>query len=352
MISSGYEGMTYFFRANYAGGDGNDLVLTSVAVPCWRLRLWLGLGGVLRMPTVSGTTQTFQWDQVAIAASYLLEVKDVTAGAATQTYTVSGGSTTSCAKGLIAGHTYQWNVWRGWIRRRPAVENALLHDPRGAKPRSDHLGLRPPTTSATTVSMTATTATDPSGVQYYFRCLTPGGHSSAWQASPTYVDTGLMPGATYIYEVKTRDESPNYNQGNYSASASAATVSGVAKEAIANSVETGTILHDDALPTSSTSQKRPTPTTRPSCSCACPLGPGGFVHRGDGHPHRLGDASSRGGVVRGGRRDAADVHARFCGENGRRRGDRRSCRHAPQLRPCISHKQARLSRARRCQRDQ
>ena len=72
--------------------------------------------------------------------------------------------------------------------------------------------------------MTATTATDASGVQYYFYCLTAGGHSSAWQASPTYMDTGLSPGTTYKYEVKTRDESSNHNQGNYSPAVSATTL--------------------------------------------------------------------------------------------------------------------------------
>ena len=71
--------------------------------------------------------------------------------------------------------------------------------------------------------MKATTALDPKGVQYYFYCLTPGGHSSGWQASPSYTDKGLSPLTTYKYEVKTRNESPAHNQGNYSVIASATT---------------------------------------------------------------------------------------------------------------------------------
>jgi hypothetical protein len=55
------------------------------------------------------------------------------------------------------------------------------------------------------VTMTATTATSAGGVQYYFTCTAGGGHSSAWQASTTYTDTGLMPGVTYTYTVKARD---------------------------------------------------------------------------------------------------------------------------------------------------
>ena len=71
--------------------------------------------------------------------------------------------------------------------------------------------------------MTATTAIDPSGVQYYFRCLTAGGHSSGWQSSQTYTDKGLSPHTTYKYAVKTRDNSPSHNQGNYSVILSATT---------------------------------------------------------------------------------------------------------------------------------
>ena len=72
--------------------------------------------------------------------------------------------------------------------------------------------------------MTAKTASDASGVQYYFYCLTAGGHSSAWQAGPTYTDTGLSPNTTYKYEVKTRDMSASRNQGNYSPALSATTL--------------------------------------------------------------------------------------------------------------------------------
>ena len=72
--------------------------------------------------------------------------------------------------------------------------------------------------------MTAKTASDSSGVQCYFYCATACGHSSKRQASATYVDTGLSPATKYTYEVKTRDMSPNHNQGNYSATASATTL--------------------------------------------------------------------------------------------------------------------------------
>jgi hypothetical protein len=64
----------------------------------------------------------------------------------------------------------------------------------------------PAAVTATSVTMTATTASDPSGpVEYFFDCTTPGGHDSEWQTDATYVDTGLTTGISYIYQVKARD---------------------------------------------------------------------------------------------------------------------------------------------------
>ena len=104
----------------------------------------------------------------------------------------------------------------------------------------------PYATGTTSINMTAMTASDPSGVQYFFHCLTTGGHDSSWQASSTYQDTGLTPNATYTYQVKTRDLSPAYNQGSYSISASAKTqqVSGQAAALVSKSVADHTVKND------------------------------------------------------------------------------------------------------------
>lgn|GEM_PF-787037 len=74
------------------------------------------------------------------------------------------------------------------------------------------------------ISMTATTATDVSGVEYYFTCTTGGGHDSGWQNSPTYIDLGLTEGATYSYTVTARDKSVGHNQTGASGEASASTL--------------------------------------------------------------------------------------------------------------------------------
>ena len=65
----------------------------------------------------------------------------------------------------------------------------------------------------TEITMTATTATDPSGVEYFFTNLSgAGGTSSAWQVSTTYVDDGLTPNTNYSYNVKARDTAPTLNE--------------------------------------------------------------------------------------------------------------------------------------------
>jgi len=71
------------------------------------------------------------------------------------------------------------------------------------------------------ITMTATTATDQSGVEYYFKNATLPTHNSSWRLSSTYVDTELEPGTQYTYQVKARDMSPNRNETQYSAPASA-----------------------------------------------------------------------------------------------------------------------------------
>jgi hypothetical protein len=78
---------------------------------------------------------------------------------------------------------------------------------------------------STTISMTATTASDSSGVEYFFDETTgnPGGSDSGWQYSPTYVDTGLQPNTSYTYKVKARDMSTNNNETAPSVSVSVIT---------------------------------------------------------------------------------------------------------------------------------
>ncbi|MBN1787149.1 MAG: hypothetical protein JW806_01995 [Sedimentisphaerales bacterium] len=80
----------------------------------------------------------------------------------------------------------------------------------------------PESLSATQITMTATTAIDPGGVQYYFANITDANHDSGWQDSSTYIDSGLTTGVSYTYQVKARDLSPYNHETGWSSSASAA----------------------------------------------------------------------------------------------------------------------------------
>ncbi len=79
-------------------------------------------------------------------------------------------------------------------------------------------------TGSTSISMTAATAADISGVEYFFDCAAGGGHNSGWQDSPTYEDTGLTPDTQYTYTVKACDKSDNRNETGVSDSRSAFTL--------------------------------------------------------------------------------------------------------------------------------
>lgn len=76
----------------------------------------------------------------------------------------------------------------------------------------------PAATGPYSITMSATTATDPSGVEYYFEETSgnPGGSDSGWQDNPTYTDTGLQPQTQYSYKVKARDKSSYYNETGFS----------------------------------------------------------------------------------------------------------------------------------------
>ena len=83
----------------------------------------------------------------------------------------------------------------------------------------------PTATGSTTITMTATTATDNTPpVQYYFECTTDGSKSSSWQTSTTYVATGLTPSTLYSFRVKARDSATVPNETGWSSTQSATTL--------------------------------------------------------------------------------------------------------------------------------
>jgi len=115
-----------------------------------------------------------------------------------------------------------WNTGT-WSTAQSATTSAADTTPPSPNPST--WATVPHAISYNTIGMIATTATDSSGVEYYFDETTghAGGSDSGWQSSPGYTDTGLSEMTTYTYEVRTRDRSPNWNAGTWSTSQSATT---------------------------------------------------------------------------------------------------------------------------------
>lgn len=105
----------------------------------------------------------------------------------------------------------------------------------------------PAETGTTSITMTATAATDPNDVEYYFTntSFPNGSHDSGWQSNPLYIDTGLSPATNYTYTFQARDQSQNLNETGASASASAYTDDG---DSLPNDWE---LLYFSSLDTSS-----------------------------------------------------------------------------------------------------
>jgi len=83
----------------------------------------------------------------------------------------------------------------------------------------------PAAASYSSITMTATTASDASGVEYKFTETTgnSGGTTSDWQDSTSYTDTGLSENTTYTYTVTARDKSAGQNTTTASDPCSATT---------------------------------------------------------------------------------------------------------------------------------
>ena len=96
------------------------------------------------------------------------------------------------------------------------AENYGLMETTPPKPNPMAWSIRPRSAGLHEITMKATTARDNSGspVQYYFECVSGGGHNRNWYTDPNYTDTGLTTGVQYGYRVKARDA--RHNQTGWS----------------------------------------------------------------------------------------------------------------------------------------
>jgi alpha-galactosidase len=141
-----------------------------------------------------------------------------TADATTQSFNVRGYNnllTTPAASN-------QDHFSNGWQLRDLGV---LAPDETAPAPDPMTFAIAPVATSDSSITMTATTATDDNDVEYLFTETSnnPGGTDGTWQDSPTYTDTGLLSNTQYTYTVTARDKSPNQNTTAASSPASATT---------------------------------------------------------------------------------------------------------------------------------
>jgi len=80
------------------------------------------------------------------------------------------------------------------------------------------------TATSSSITLSATTASDESGVQYYFEDVNAPAFNSGWIANPTWTDVNLAADTMYTYRVKARDMSPLYNETGWSPSFDATTL--------------------------------------------------------------------------------------------------------------------------------
>ena len=112
------------------------------------------------------------------------------------------------------------------VERWEAISSPIfIIDPDVTPPSPDPMTWKtdPYAVSSSSIAMIATPATDLFSVEYYFDCITVGGHDSDWQDSETYEDTGLDPSTEYTYTVTARDKSAAQNETVASSGASATT---------------------------------------------------------------------------------------------------------------------------------
>ena len=103
-------------------------------------------------------------------------------------------------------------------------KNATATDSTPPTPSTMTWSSPPSETGTSSIEMTASTASDDSGVQYFFHNMTIGGHDSGWQDGTYWEDTVLDSNSQYCYEVKARDKSSNQNENTYSTQQCATTL--------------------------------------------------------------------------------------------------------------------------------
>jgi subtilisin family serine protease len=105
------------------------------------------------------------------------------------------------------------------------VIEEVIYDTIPPSPDPAEWEIDPQATGLHTIGMQAKKATDRSGVEYFFECVTDANFNSTWQSSPQYVRGDYAEGTMYSFRVKYRDKSENHNETEWSAEKSDTTAS-------------------------------------------------------------------------------------------------------------------------------
>ncbi len=226
------DGVSQDFRVKAKDSAGNETAFSAVfsAAP----------GNDVTKPTpdpmtFAGPLQVLGENSISMAANTASDINGVQYEFVC---TVGGGpgsgwqsSPSFTATGLTPGTSYTYIVrakdpaGNTTTDSAPVSASTIAPDTTPPSPATSSFITPPTALGIDVISMTATTTTDPSGVEYYFEETTgnPGAADSGWQNSPTYTNSGLQPGTEYSYRVRARDKSPAQNVSNWSSAASATT---------------------------------------------------------------------------------------------------------------------------------
>ncbi len=192
------------------------------------------LSGAGRVAAIqdNGTSATILWTSDQILSNLTLNESNVNIGSNGTIY-VHSGDQSPLALFAIEGNGQGLSSSSAWPKIMGNIQNNG-NSGGGTPPETDPPAPNPSTwasvpsaQSSSSIAMTATTASDPSGpVEYQFDETTgnSGGTDSGWQTSTSYTDTGLSASTQYCYRVRSRDNLGN--TGNYSTTQCATTDAG------------------------------------------------------------------------------------------------------------------------------
>jgi glucuronoarabinoxylan endo-1,4-beta-xylanase len=217
------NGTTYYWRVDEknAGGTTTGTV--------WSFTTVLAAPGQASSPVPStGATNVSLTQDISWTAGSGATSRDVYFGTVTPPVTkvIADGTALTYDTGTMASiTTYYWRVdeKNAGGTTTGTVWSFTTQDIEAPLPNPMGWLIEPNAISSSAITMTAGTASDISGVEYYFANITDPNHDSNWVSSYVWTDTGLVNNTAYTYQVKARDMSANHNETGWSVTAGAAT---------------------------------------------------------------------------------------------------------------------------------